>query len=343
MRLSHFDYDLPEDYIAQEPAEPRDSCRLLAFRRCTGETTHHIFRELPELLRPGDCLVLNDTRVFPARLYGAAPGGAPVELLLLRPRDGFLRWEALARPARRMAAGKVVEFPGSSVRATVASRVAEGKIVLDFQGLQGCEWSSFLSAHGHAPLPPYIRRPVADPEQYQTVYSRVSGSVAAPTAGLHFTEQLLSALRARDILPVHILLHIGYGTFQPVRTETVESHRMEEEYYEVRAAAAAEINARRLAGGRVVAVGTSATRTLETVYRPGQGIMAERGHADLFIYPGFEYRALDGLLTNFHLPRSSPLLLTAAWAGWDRLRRVYSEAIRLGYRFYSFGDAMLVI
>lgn len=342
MQLSEFDYDLPKEFIAQRPAEPRDSCRLLLLDRRSGAIGHHLFRELPVLLRPGDCLVLNDTRVIPARLHGTlVDRGGPIELLLLRPQGRM--WEALGRPGRKLTPGAAISFPGAGVQAVVSSRLTGGKVLVDFGGLTEDELADFLSRYGEMPLPPYIREPLCDAEEYQTIYSRKPGSVAAPTAGLHFSDSLFAALAARDVLCLYVLLHVGYGTFQPVRAEDVSEHRMEEEYYEVTGLAAREINARRRAGGRVICVGTSVTRTLETVYREVEGLVPRVGSTGLFIYPGFEFQAADGLLTNFHLPKSTPLLLTAAWAGWEALRRAYSEAMHLGYRFYSFGDAMLII
>jgi len=344
MQLSEFDFELPEEYIAQKPAEPRDSCRLLVLERLTGKSSHHVFRELPELLSPGDCVVLNDTRVIPARLYGRLPGGrGQAEILLLRPHPGDGCWEALCRPGKKLSPGSSIEFAGSCVRAVVVSRLAGGKAVVRFEGAGEDGLSGFLSLHGVMPVPPYIHEPLSDPEQYQTVYSRKPGAVAAPTAGLHFTGSLLAAMLGRDILCVRILLHVGYGTFQPVRVERVEDHRMEEEYYEISDSVAREINARRRCGGRIVSVGTSATRALETAFRDDAGVVSGAGTTDLFIYPGFRFRALDCLLTNFHLPRSTPLLLTAAWSGWERISRAYCEAKRLAYRFYSFGDAMLIV
>jgi S-adenosylmethionine:tRNA ribosyltransferase-isomerase len=314
-------------------------------RKRDGTISHHIFRELPGLLSPGDCLVLNDTRVIPARLHGTtAPHGIATEVLLLRPLDGHMVWEALVKPGRRLRPGQAVHFGDGAVTLALTERLDGGKWRVGFRGGDASQITAFLHARGKMPVPPYIRSQPADPEQYQTVYSRAEGSVAAPTAGLHFTETLLRALVARDVLPVYVRLHVGYGTFQPVRTETIEDHHMEEEVYEVTEAAAREIAARRDRGGRVIAVGTTVTRTLETVYSPAHREVRPRsGASGLFIYPGYEFRAIDGLMTNFHLPKSTPLLLTSAWAGWPQVRRAYQEAVVLGYRFFSFGDAMLVI
>jgi S-adenosylmethionine:tRNA ribosyltransferase-isomerase len=346
VQLDLFDYQLPEGFVAQEPVQPRDSCRLFVLWRGDGRVRHHVFRELPGILSPGDTLVLNDTRVIPARLRGTAgsPPGIQAEVLLLRPACEDLSWEALVKPGRRLQPGTEVKFDGSHVSVVLEQRLSGGKWRVKFRGTSQADLGAFLRSQGQMPVPPYITAPLGDPEQYQTVYARAEGSVAAPTAGLHFTPSLLRALVARDILPIFVRLHVGYGTFQPVRSETVEDHRMEEEAFEVSEYAAREIAARRRAGGRVIAVGTSVTRTLETVFSPTHAaVQARTGASGLFIYPGHDFRALDGLLTNFHLPKSTPLLLTAAWAGWPPLQAAYRDAIELKYRFFSFGDAMLVL
>lgn len=358
MLLSDFEFPLPHELIAQEAVSPRDSCRLMVIDRASRCVKHHVFRELPSLLSPGDCLVINETRVLPARLRGrimASPDGAGrAELLLLRPLDGALTWEALVKPGRRLRCGAVVRLelprrraaPGGlaagEVTATIVGRADGGKAHVRFGGVAAPDLSRYLWQAGEMPTPPYIKQRLADPEQYQTVYARVEGSVAAPTAGLHFTPGLLNALIARGVTPVKILLHVGYGTFAPLRAATVSANAMEAEYFEVSAGAAETINRLRARGGRVFGVGTSVTRTLETVVDDGGAVRAGSGWSDTFIYPGFGFRALDGLMTNFHLPRSSPLLLTAAMAGWDLLRAAYEEAVRFGYRFYSFGDGMLI-
>jgi S-adenosylmethionine:tRNA ribosyltransferase-isomerase len=359
MLLSDFEFPLPAGLIAQEAIVPRDACRLMVVDRRHRRVGHHVFRELPELLLPGDCVVLNETRVLPARLHGqiqtAASGRA--ELLLLRPVDGDLTWEALVKPGRRLRPGVTIALEANAagshrdgtgdgstvpVTATIVARDEGGKATVRFGGVDAPDLRRYLWRAGEMPTPPYIKQRLTDQEQYQTVYSRVEGSVASPTAGLHFTSSLLNALVARSITPVKILLHVGYGTFAPLRSETVAANRMDAEYYEVPPAAAATINACRGRGGRVFAVGTSVTRTLESVVDDAGIIHAQSGWSATFIYPGFQLRALDGLVTNFHLPRSSPLLLTAAVAGWDLLEPAYAEAIRFGYRFYSFGDGMLV-
>ncbi len=344
MQLSDYEFALPEGQIAQDAAVPRDSCRLLVLDRSSGSIRHCVFRQLPEVLAPGDCLVLNETRVLPARLHGIVAGTArQAEVLLLRPDAAPLTWQALLKPGRRLPAGAAVEIPGTPARLTVESRGVGGKAVLRFSGVAADDLRDFLWRYGEMPTPPYIKKTLADPEHYQTVYSRVEGSVAAPTAGLHFTDGVLRSLAARDIGVVKILLHVGYGTFAPIRSEEVERNRLEEEYYAVTPGAAAEINARRRAGGRIIPVGTTATRTLETIAADDGSVSAAEGWSGLFIYPGYGFRAVDALMTNFHLPRSSPLLLTAAMAGRDLLRRAYREALGFGYRFYSLGDGMLVL
>lgn len=358
MQLSDYEFELPERLIAQEARVPRDSCRLMVVDRSRDEVRHHVFRQLPEILRPGDCLVINETRVLPARLHGVIAGSAAqAEILLLRPGPDVLTWQALVRPGRRLRVGAVVELDrplqeadgrapegaGGGVRAVIAGRTPDGKAMVRFEGVAPDGLRSYLWRRGEMPTPPYIKQALADPEHYQTVYSRVEGSVAAPTAGLHFTEGVLRSLAARDIGVAKIVLHVGYGTFAPLRSEQVEENRLDEEYFQVTPAAAAEINARRRSGGRIIPVGTSATRTLETVTTDDGVVKATDGWSGLFIFPGRRFRGVDCLMTNFHLPRSSPLLLTAAVAGWDLLLRAYREAVEWGYRFYSLGDGMLVL
>jgi S-adenosylmethionine:tRNA ribosyltransferase-isomerase len=348
MQLSEYEYDLPAQLIAQAPADPRDSCRLLALDPALGSVSHHVFREFPTLLRPGDCLVVNDTRVMPARLIGVVAGASrQAEIMLLRQLGEALCWEAMLRPGRQLRPGSAVEFPEddgrTDVRATVETKRDDGRAEIRFCGIGPDELRGWLWRRGQMPLPPYIHASGGDAEAYQTVYSRVEGSVAAPTAGLHFTPSLLRALAARHVGVVPILLHVGYGTFAPLRDERVEGNRMEGEYYEVSAAAASEINRRRAAGGRIFAVGTTVTRTLESVAAPDGTVAAASGLSELFIYPGFRWKCVDGLLTNFHLPRSSTLLLAAAKGGRELVLCAYRAAVALEYRFYSFGDAMLIL
>jgi S-adenosylmethionine:tRNA ribosyltransferase-isomerase len=337
MRLADFDYRLPPELIAQRPASLRDASRLLVVRRDTQTFEHRIFREIGEYLRPGDVLVVNDTRVLPARLRGRrVPGGGAAEVLLLRPAsDGA--WEALVRPGRRLRRGAVVEVAGGE-RLEVGDRLTGGRRMVRAAG--GGDLLEILRAAGEMPLPPYIRTPVRDPEEYQTVYARADGAIAAPTAGLHFTPGLLASLRAQGIEIVSLTLHIGLGTFQRVIADDIARHRMEGEPYTITPEAAAAINARR---GRLIAVGTSTVRALETAAVGDGRVAPTSGWAELFIHPGFVFRIVEGLVTNFHLPKTTLLMLVSAFAGRDLMLRAYDEAIRRRYRFYSFGDAMLIL
>jgi len=339
MRLSEFDYALPRDRIAQTPAAPRDSARLLVLRRADGAVAHRTFRDLPEFLRPGDVLVLNDTRVIPARLRGRRANGGAVELLLLRPHGGAV-WEALVRPGRRVREGARLVFGDGRIEATAGARTASGTrlVTLAHQG----DLRAVLQETGEMPVPPYITRRLDDPRDYQTVYAEREGAVAAPTAGLHFTPELLAAVRARGAAPVFLTLHVGIGTFRSVETDDVTAHRMDAEWYEVPPETARAIGAARARGGRVVVCGTTAVRTLESVARDDGTVTAGRGWTELFITPGFRFRATDALITNFHLPRTTLLILVSAFAGRERVLAAYATAVREGYRFYSFGDAMLI-
>jgi S-adenosylmethionine:tRNA ribosyltransferase-isomerase len=336
MKLSEFDFPLPRDRIAQEPAEPRDAARLMTLDRRTGAREHRVFRELPEILRPGDLVVLNDTRVLPARLVGARATGGRVELLLVSRRSGSV-WECWIDSSRRPRPDERLEFRGG-LSGRVLQRNDAGGWLVDF----GPGADAGIEAAGTAPLPPYIRRPDGpterDRERYQTVYAREPGSIAAPTAGLHFTAEVLAGLSARGVQTAALTLHVGPGTFRPVSAETVEEHRMDPERYSAPAPTREAVARARAEGRRVVAVGTTCARALESLAR---GAPPE-GATDLFIYPGFEFRAVDALLTNFHLPRGTPLLLACAWAGRERLLAAYAEALERGYRFFSYGDAMLI-
>jgi S-adenosylmethionine:tRNA ribosyltransferase-isomerase len=335
LRLADFDYALPADRIAQTPAEPRDSARLLVLDRAGEGGDDRTVSDLPDLLRPGDCLVVNDTRVLPARLSGRRPTGGRVELLLLRKRkDGA--WEALARPARRLGVGATIVLDGGS-RAWVVDEGEEGLRVVQFE-----DEAAALAA-GQTPLPPYITTPLADPERYQTLFARERGSAAAPTAGLHFTPRLVERLGERGIGIQTITLHIGLDTFRPVTEDDPRQHRLHSEWYRVTAETADALNATRRAGGRVVAVGTTSVRTLETVVDEAGIIHPGVGETRLYILPGFHFRAVDALMTNFHLPRSTLLMLVAAFAGRERVLAAYHHAVEAGYRFYSFGDAMLIL
>jgi S-adenosylmethionine:tRNA ribosyltransferase-isomerase len=354
MDVRDFDFDLPAVLIAQEPAAERGGSRLLHLPRGVGALTHTTISALPELLRAGDLIVANDTRVFPARLLGRrAPSGGAVECLLVgrveadtTAADGSQCWEALMHPGQKLKPGAQVVFAGSpAIRGEVLERLFHGRRVIRLWTDDGTPLDDAVDAIGHVPLPPYIKRNdrSADRERYQTIFAQSRGSVAAPTAGLHFTPALSAALRARGVEIAHITLHVGYGTFQPVRVERVEDHRIAAERYTIGSAAAAAVNRALDEGRRVIAVGTTTTRTLEAVARAHGGRIAEgSGATDLFIFPGFDFRVITGLLTNFHVPRSSLLMLVSAFAERERVLDAYRSAIAEGYRFYSYGDAMLI-
>jgi S-adenosylmethionine:tRNA ribosyltransferase-isomerase len=341
-----FDYTLPRDLIAQEPAADRSAARLLHLNRETGAITHSSIAALPDFLSPGDLLAVNDTRVFPARLLGRrVPSGGAVECLLIaRLHDDV--WEALMHPGQKLRPGGRIVFDGPpELRGEVLERKFFGRRVIRLSTTDGSPVDEAVDAIGHVPLPPYIKRSdrPEDRERYQTLFARARGSVAAPTAGLHFTRDLTERLAERGVVIVEVTLHVGYGTFQPVRVSRVEDHHVEPERYEITETAAAAINRALDEGRRVVAAGTTTTRALETAARIGGGrVSAGAGETDLFIYPGFEFRVLRGLLTNFHLPQSSLLMLVAAFAGRDRVLAAYRDAVARRYRFYSYGDAMLI-
>ena len=346
MLLSEFDYELPDDLIAQEPAARRDGSRLLVVERRTGQLSHHAFTDLLHLLFPQDALlVFNDTRVIAARLQGRKESDGKVEILLLRRRTGEgEEWEVLCKGGQNARVGSSVYF-GSELRAEWIDSPQNGRGVLRFfpQG----DFSALVERIGAVPLPPYIKRSShsypEDRERYQTVYARHPGAVAAPTAGFHFTAALLSALQQRGIETVFITLHVGTGTFQPIRAEQIEAHQMEEEEYDISEEAATRINRAKWTGRRIIAVGTTSTRALEAASTPDGTIAAGRQRTNLFIYPGYRFRTVDSLLTNFHLPRSTLLLLVSAFTGRGMIRRAYAEAIIQRYRFYSYGDAMLIL
>jgi S-adenosylmethionine:tRNA ribosyltransferase-isomerase len=345
MDVSDFDYQLPSELIAQEGAEPRDASRLLVLDRAAGGWEDRGFAELAELLRPGDCLVANRSRVIPARLLGLAePGGQAVELLLLRPVADE-RWEALVRPGRRCRVGARIALAGGEARAHVVGEGSEGTRIVAIEA----PWPAreLMERHGLPPLPPYIGRHDApkpeDRERYQTVYACEDGSVAAPTAGLHFTPELLARLARRGVSVHHLTLHVGPGTFRPIRAGRVESHRLEAEPIDIPEATAEAVEQARREGRRVVAVGTTTTRALEWAAGEDGRVRARTGPADLFIRPGHRFRVVDALVTNFHLPRSSLLVLVSAFAGRELVLAAYRHAVEARYRFYSYGDAMLIV
>jgi S-adenosylmethionine:tRNA ribosyltransferase-isomerase len=350
VRTQQFDYYLPKKLIAQKPASPRDSSRLLLVERETGRLKHAVFRDLVSYLEPGDCLVINETKVIPARLKGwKATTRGGVEILLLSSVDSQphsdkngqrCRWEALVKPGRRLRPGTEIVFDSPLLRATVDSVLADGRriVSLDYQG----DFQKILEEVGEVPLPPYIHNTTVGAQRYQTVYASKDGSVAAPTAGLHFTPSLLEELGKNGVRIAKICLRIGLDSFQPVRTESVEDHQMNQEHFEVTPSCAAIINQTIDEGKRVIAVGTSSTRVLETLAIADGKVRAGEGKTGLFIFPGYRFRVVDGLITNFHMPRSTHLMLVCAFASPGLIMKVYAEAIREKYRFLSFGDATLI-
>jgi S-adenosylmethionine:tRNA ribosyltransferase-isomerase len=349
MLLSDFDYELPEELIAQHPLEQRDAARMLILDRETHTRNDSKFELLPEYVRAGDVVVVNNTRVFPARLIGRRdPSGGRVEVLLVREVEAagaYSIWEALVRPAHRLKDGARLRFGDSELRAEVLEGSARGLRLLKLEGDQPLE--SLINERGQTPLPPYIRRPTGtsaeDRERYQTVFAREKGAIAAPTAGLHFTPEVIAALRARKARVVEITLHVGYGTFEPVRVEQIEQHRVASEFFQIRAEAAEVINESRAQGGRVIAIGTTTTRALESAVNAAGKIEPGEKETELTIKPGYHFRVTDALLTNFHLPRSSLLLLVSAFAGRDFTLDAYHYAVAARFRFYSYGDCMFVI
>lgn len=339
MKVSEFDYELPDELIAQTPVEPRDTSRLMVIDLASERIEHRHFYDLPEYLRPGDVLVVNESRVIPARLHGIREGtGSQIEVLLLHPISDCA-WEALVKPGKRCPIGARLCF-GRELTATVTAKTETGGRILEF-AWEG-EFSAILEKLGETPLPPYIKARLEDKERYQTVYAKVEGSAAAPTAGLHFTTRLLGRLQEMGVKIVPLVLHVGVDTFRPVKAEQVEDHRMHSEYYYLAAEHAETINQCKADGGRVIAVGTTAVRTLETLCRSGK-VVPGSGWTDLFIYPGYEFKVIDGMVTNFHLPQSSLLMLVSAFAGLDLIKKAYHTAVEQRYRFFSFGDAMLLI
>ncbi|MDY6917448.1 MAG: tRNA preQ1(34) S-adenosylmethionine ribosyltransferase-isomerase QueA [Chloroflexota bacterium] len=341
MNTADFDYDLPPEFIAQTPVEPRDHSRLMVLERADGSMAHRRFHDIVDCLGEGDVLVFNDSRVIPARLMGRKAGtGGRVELLLLRRVEPGL-WETLVRPGRRVGPGTAIEVSADDGSVGVCGEIVETKV----RGIRVVRFAdeAALEALGQVPLPPYIHAPVADPERYQTVYARVKGSVAAPTAGLHFTPELLHRLAGKGVQFAFITLHVGLDTFLPVRVEDPRQHPMHSEYCEVREEVARELSRAKQEGRRVVCVGTTVVRALEHAAIGGRGVEAFRGWTDILILPGHRFQSVDALITNFHLPRSTLLMLVSAFAGRELVLRAYCEAMRQGYRFYSFGDAMLVV
>lgn len=339
MKKSDFYFDLPEELIAQTPLQQRDQSRLMLLDKQSGAVSHRHFFELPDLLREGDCLIMNDSRVLPARLLGSRLSGGSVELVLLRDLgDG--RWECLSRPGRKTKPGTQLQFGDGELKATVEA-VAEGgnRIVkFHYEGI----FLEVLERLGKMPLPPYIKEELQDAERYQTVYSRELGSAAAPTAGLHFTEELLDKIRARGIRTGFVTLHVGLGTFRPVKEEEIEDHDMHSEFCMIPEETAQLINETKARGGRVIAVGTTSCRTLESFAAEDGSVKASSGWTNIFIYPGYRFKCIDALITNFHLPESTLIMLVSALAGRENVLNAYRTAVAERYRFFSFGDAMLI-
>lgn len=341
MKTADFYYDLPEELIAQTPIEPRDSSRMLVMDRKSGALQHKHFYDITDYLHEGDCLILNDSRVLPARIYGTKDEtGANVEFLLLRHIESK-RWETLAKPGKKAKPGTRFSFGDGLMKATVADVTDDGNRIVDFE----CEGNFYeaLDKLGQMPLPPYIHEKLKDKERYQTVYSRELGSAAAPTAGLHFTDGLLQKIKAKGVKIGFVTLHVGLGTFRPVKVDDVTKHHMHSEHYELPKMTADLINETKKNGGRVISVGTTSCRTLESVAKKEGCICASEGWTDIFIYPGFEFKVLDGLVTNFHLPESTLIMLVSAFAGFDNVMNAYKTAVEEKYRFFSFGDCTLIL
>lgn len=353
MKVADFDYDLPKELIAQEPLDRRDASRLLVLHRQTGAVEHRRFADLPSYMNEGDLLVFNDSKVIRARLRGRRQTGGSLEVFLLRPVEGAV-WEALVKPGRKALPGTAVSF-GPGFAGTVLEQTTDGARLVRLESSLPVEQA--IERWGAAPLPPYIKKRLDDPDRYQTVYAAEPGSVAAPTAGLHFTEEMMDALRSAGAILQYVTLHVGLGTFRPVRVEEVERHVMHEEHYHVSPAVAAAIVTARASGAaagapgamvrarasRVIAVGTTVVRTLESAAREDGTVAEGEGWASLFIFPGYRFRVTGAMLTNFHLPKSTLLMMVCAFAGRDKVMRAYGEAIEHRYRFFSFGDAMLVV
>ena len=340
MKVEDFDYELPEELIAQDPIADRSASRLMILNKKTGDIQHSVFREIVRELRPGDCLVVNNTKVIPARLLGIREEtGAAVEVLLLRRLEGD-SWETLVKPGKKARPGTLLSFGDGLLKGTVEEILEEGnrKIRFSYQGI----FEEILDQLGQMPLPPYIKHRLEDKNRYQTVYAKFDGSAAAPTAGLHFTRELLEQIREMGVEVAEITLHVGLGTFRPVKVEKVEEHHMHSEFYLVDEETAEKINGARRRGGRVIAVGTTSCRTLESASTEDGVLHAGSGWTDIFIYPGYQFKMVDALITNFHLPKSTLMMLVSALAGRDSIMAAYREAVRERYRFFSFGDAMFI-
>lgn len=340
MDVKDFYFDLPQELIAQDPLEDRSASRLLVLDKKTGDVKHHIFKDITEYLRPGDCLVINDTKVIPARLFGVKKDtGAKIELLLLKRRENDI-WETLVKPGKKAKPGTVIDFGDGLLTGTVLETVDDGNRLIRFS-YEGI-FEEILDRLGQMPLPPYITHQLKDKNRYQTVYAVHEGSAAAPTAGLHFTKELLKQIEEMGVKIAHVTLHVGLGTFRPVKVENVQEHHMHSEFYMVEESEAKKVNDTKAAGGRVICVGTTSCRTVESASTADGILQSKTGWTDIFIYPGYRFKILDSLITNFHLPESTLVMLVSALAGREHILKAYEEAIRERYRFFSFGDAMFI-
>ncbi|MDE6930967.1 MAG: tRNA preQ1(34) S-adenosylmethionine ribosyltransferase-isomerase QueA [Lachnospiraceae bacterium] len=340
MNVKDFYFDLPQELIAQDPLEDRSASRLLVLDKETGEVTHRHFRDIKEYLKPGDCLVINDTKVIPARLLGTKKDtGAKIEVLLLKRREDDI-WETLVKPGKKARPGAELEFGEGLLKATVVEVADEGNRLIQFH-YDGI-FEEILDQLGQMPLPPYITHQLKDKNRYQTVYAKHQGSAAAPTAGLHFTKELLTEIKELGVEIAHVTLHVGLGTFRPVKTENVLDHHMHSEFYMVEESEAQKVNKAKASGGRIICVGTTSCRTIESAAGEDGLLKAGSGWTEIFIYPGYQFKLLDCLITNFHLPESTLVMLVSALAGRERVLSAYGEAVKERYRFFSFGDAMLI-
>lgn len=340
MRVSEFNYNLPEELIAQDPLEKRSNSRLMVLDKNTGEIEHRHFYDIKEFLKPGDCLVINNTRVIPARLYGARVGtGGKVEILLLK-RISDTQWECLVKPGKKARPGMEISFGDGLLMGKIIDIIDEGNRIIEFS-YEGI-FEEILDKLGEMPLPPYITHKLQDRDRYQTVYAKYDGSAAAPTAGLHFTPELLEEIKAMGVRIAEVTLHVGLGTFRPVKEDEVLDHHMHSEFYQLTQEACDIINDTKAKGGRVISVGTTSTRTLESAAEPGKPLTPKSGWTQIFIYPGYEFKVIDGLITNFHLPQSTLIMLVSALAGREHVLSAYEVAVQEKYRFFSFGDAMFI-
>ena len=340
MQTNDFDYELPQELIAQHPLEKRDHSRMLVLDKATGAVTHKHFNEIGQYLLPGDVLVINNTKVIPARLFGVKKGGtAHIEVLLIKPAEGLDNWEVMVRPGKRVKTGAEIIFGDGKMTGEIIAETAVGRIIhFNYEGI----FTEILDELGTMPLPPYITEKLDDQSRYQTVYAKYDGSAAAPTAGLHFTPELLADLQTKGIEIVEVLLHVGLGTFRPVQVEDISEHEMHSEYYSVTPEAAQRLNLALEEGRRIISVGTTSTRTLESAWHNGR-VEPGDGWTEIFIYPGYEFKVISGLITNFHLPKSTLVMLVSALAGRENILNAYQIAVQEKYRFFSFGDAMLII